>query len=142
MKDQKVREQFIELRSQGWSFDKIANELGTSKPVLIGWSREFSLEIENLKSIALDGLREKYVLTVQKRLELLGELLEKLKAEALSRNFSKMADHRILEMIIRYTEIVHEMTPPVQFKIKEKHNAMDELIKNIESRETVVSWKA
>ncbi len=31
---------FIMLRSQGWSFTRIATELNVSKPTLIKWSRQ------------------------------------------------------------------------------------------------------
>ena len=141
MKDQQVRDKFIELRAQGWSFDRIAQELNVSKPTLINWSREFSLEIQNLKALALDGLREKFSLSEQKRLELLGEILEKLKQEALNRNYSGMADHKVLELIIKYSETVGEAMPPVQFRQKEPYDPNEELKKMLEAKERVVSWE-
>ena len=39
MPDQENLTRFIMLRSQGWSFNRLAVELGVSKPILIKWSR-------------------------------------------------------------------------------------------------------
>lgn len=142
MKDQETKNKFIEARAAGKSYDKISKELGVSKPVLIGWSREFGLEINNLKSIAMDGLRENFALSEQKRLELLGEILEKLKQEAMNRNYSGMPDHKVLELIIKYSEAVGEMMPVVEFRQKEPYDPNEKLKELLEGKERVVSWEA
>ena len=46
-----TKEKFIELRAKGWSFDKIAKELGKAKQTLINWSKELEDEIDNLKAL-------------------------------------------------------------------------------------------
>ena len=118
MMDEATKHQFMEYRASGMSFDRIAETLKVSKPTLINWSREFSLEIENLKSLSLDALREKFVLTNQKRLELLGELLERLKTEALARDLSALPSHKLLELTIKFSEAVKEAMPTLEFKQK------------------------
>jgi len=40
MKDQKLKEEFLVLRAQGQSFEKIAKQLKVSKQTLINWSRD------------------------------------------------------------------------------------------------------
>ena len=40
MHNEKTVQRFVELRSQGWSFARIATELNVSKPTLIQWSRK------------------------------------------------------------------------------------------------------
>lgn len=62
MKDQETRERFVELRAEGWSFDRIAQELKASKQTLVNWGKELALEISNLKAIELEALREKFYL--------------------------------------------------------------------------------
>ena len=39
-----TQNRFVGLRAEGWSFDRIAQELGVSKPTLIDWSRKYQLE--------------------------------------------------------------------------------------------------
>jgi len=58
MKDTETKTRFVELRAQGLSFAKIAEEIGVSKQSLIAWSKDLRLEIENLKQIELEALRE------------------------------------------------------------------------------------
>ena len=40
MKDQKLEEEFLVLRAQGQSFEKIAKQLKVSKQSLINWSKD------------------------------------------------------------------------------------------------------
>ena len=47
MKDQETVNKFVELRSQGCSFTRIATELGVAKSTLTEWSRKFRFEIHN-----------------------------------------------------------------------------------------------
>ena len=48
-----TKERFIELRAKGWSFDKIAKEIGKAKQTLIDWSKELQDEIANRKALEL-----------------------------------------------------------------------------------------
>jgi len=75
------KEKFIELRAKGYSFDKIAKELGRAKQTLIDWSKELEEEIANLKALELEALYEKYYLHKENRLQTFGELLGKIKKE-------------------------------------------------------------
>jgi hypothetical protein len=45
------------LRSQGWSFNRIAAELNVSKPTLIKWSRH-QFDIANLRAAETEALAE------------------------------------------------------------------------------------
>ena len=49
MKDQETVNKFTELRAQGWSFARIATELGVAKSTLTEWSRKFRFEIFSLR---------------------------------------------------------------------------------------------
>jgi len=43
-------DRFIELRSQGWTFARIAAELAVSKPTLVAWSRKHQHRIQKVYS--------------------------------------------------------------------------------------------
>ena len=49
------------------SYERIAKEIGKSKSTLILWARDFRTEIDNLRSIQLDGLYEKYFMMREHR---------------------------------------------------------------------------
>ena len=77
METLKVKENFIELRAKGWSFDKIAKELGKAKQTLIDWSKELEDEIANLKALELEALYEKHYLLKENRIETLEYYLKR-----------------------------------------------------------------
>lgn len=57
--DAKQRE-FILLRADGLSYDKIAKKLNTAKTTLIQWSKLFEDEIKELQFHAMAELKEAY----------------------------------------------------------------------------------
>ena len=103
-----IKQQFIQLRAKGYSFDKIAKELGKAKQTLIDWSKEFQEEIANVKASELESLYETYYLQRENRLQIFGELLQKLKAEALKRDFSEIPAEKLLELLLKYSSQVRE----------------------------------
>ena len=100
MKEQKTKEQFIELRSQGLTFDKISQQLNTSKPTLMKWSKELSREISELEYIQFETLRAKYLMNKKSRIESYGEMIEKCKKELSSRELKDLSTDKLLNMII------------------------------------------
>ena len=42
--------QFLNLRSQGWSFARIADHLHVSKPTLLDWNRKHQFELQAIKA--------------------------------------------------------------------------------------------
>ena len=54
------QKQFIALRADGLSFDKIKEELSTSKSTLIQWSKLFQDEIKDLEFLAMQKLKEEF----------------------------------------------------------------------------------
>jgi transposase len=104
MKDNETRQKFIELRAQGMSYQKIASELNVSKQTLINWSQAFQHEINNLRAIQLEALQEQYCLTKEKKIELLGNILNTLKVEAEKRDLTKLSERELLDLILKYSE--------------------------------------
>lgn len=81
MTDFETQQRFILLRSEGWSFARIAAELRVSKPTLINWSRKFQYQIQNLRAIALEELQEKWLAPRTDRIAALGDRLRKIEDE-------------------------------------------------------------
>ena len=110
------KEKFIELRAKGYSFDKIAKELGRAKQTLIDWSKELEEEIANLKALELDALYEKYYLHKETRLQTFGELLSKIKKEVDSRSLSDVSTEKLLELYLKYLSLAKEEVADPVFK--------------------------
>ena len=114
METVKVKQRFIELRAKGYSYEKIAKEMGKAKQTLIDWGTELQEEIANLKAMELEELYTKYFLLKEQRLETFGELLEKIKKEALSRELSSLPTDKLLELLLKYENHINtELVEPV-----------------------------
>jgi transcriptional regulator with XRE-family HTH domain len=108
-----TKQRFIELRAKGWSFDKIAKELGKAKQTLIDWSKDLQDEIANLKAMELEAIYESYYLLKENRLETFGGLLNKIKDEVLSRDLTDVPTDKLLDLFLKYnTQIKEEIIEP------------------------------
>ena len=103
-----TKERFIELRAKGYSFDKIAKELGKAKQTLIDWSKDLQDEIANRKALELEALYEKYYLLKESRLETFGGMLTKIKDEVERRDLSDVPTDKLLDLFLKYNSQVKE----------------------------------
>ena len=74
----KQQMEFITLRADGLSFDKIAKQLKVSKVTLIQWSKLFEDDIKELQFLAMVEIKKRYSNTVAKRYETLLQQLDKI----------------------------------------------------------------
>uniref|UniRef100_UPI00404859C8 hypothetical protein n=1 Tax=Algoriphagus sp. TaxID=1872435 RepID=UPI00404859C8 len=111
-----TKRRFIELRAKGYSFDKIAKELGKAKQTLLDWSRELDQEIAQAKALELDSLYESYSLYKEARLKTLGEILSKLKKEADNRDLTDLPTDRLLDLFLKYEGVVKDSLVEPVFK--------------------------
>jgi len=122
-----LKEKFIELRAQGWSFDKIAKELGKAKQTLIDWSKELQDEIANRKALELEALYEKFYLMKENRLQTFGAMLTKIKEEIERRDFIDVPTDKLLELLLKYSNQVKEeiVEPNYKSSLEIKEERMD-----------------
>lgn len=111
-----TKRKFIELRAKGYSFDKIAKELGKAKQTLLDWSRDLDQEIAQAKALELDSLYESYSLYKEARLKTLGEILSKLKKEVDKRDLIDLSTDRLLDLFLKYEGVVKESLVEPVFK--------------------------
>lgn len=64
------RARFIELRGKGMSFQKIAEEIGVSKPTLIKWNGELLEQVKEAQYMEFENLVEQYGLFRKRRFEI------------------------------------------------------------------------
>jgi transposase-like protein len=115
MKDQADHQRFIELRVQGWSFARIARELGVAKNTLINWSRQHRFEIQNLRAIELDALRDELLSTQAARARLLADRLKLVQAELTGRNLSSVSTSRLFALEAALTHQILAETGELRF---------------------------
>lgn len=109
MKDNDKKKEFIELRAKNWSFQRISEEIGVSKPTLIKWDKDFNYEIQTLNNIELQSLYDEYETTRTQRVKYLGEMHKKLIDELKSRDLSDVKTDKLLEMVIKTSDKLKEI---------------------------------
>ena len=100
------RQQFIELRAKGYSFQKISDELDISKPTLMEWSKDINTnrDIQNQRTLLVDDLQERYAVTRRHRIEVFGEFLQKAKDELNKRDMNDVPTDRLINMVIKLSD--------------------------------------
>lgn len=116
MKSMEQKERFIELRAQGKSFNSIAEEMKVAKNTLISWSREYEMEIGNMKAMELDALQEQYFISKKRRLEVLGERITALKTELEQRDLKEIPTKDLYALFLRYVEMAAAEEVPVKLQ--------------------------
>lgn len=118
-----IKEQFIELRARGYSYDKIAKELGKAKQTLIDWGKDLNTEIANRKALELEVLYEEHFLQKEAKIKRLGNILTRLEGEIEKRDLTNLNTDKLLDLYLRYIDKIEvEYLEPV-FKSSEEISA-------------------
>ena len=115
MHDSETVQRFIERRVQGWTYARLMTELNVSKPTLIAWSRKHQFQIQNLKAIELEALREKWLATTTERVNALGEQLRKVEAELAKRDVSGLTTPQLHTLARTLRRQIEQATGPMRF---------------------------
>lgn len=135
MKSLDVKENFVELRAEGKSYDVIAEALGVSKQTLISWSKDLTEEINNLKAVAIDAIQEKYLANKQARVAMFGVMLKKVREELEKRDLSDIPTNQLAEMLFKFSNNLRQETDNME--LRQKYNT---LLSPIDLNE-VKTWK-
>ena len=127
MKDNKTKQNFIELRAAGYSFDNIAKQLDVAKSTLIDWSKEFEYELANLKAIELESLQEQYYISKKARIEIIGDQTKKIKEELDNRDLSEVPTDKLFDLFMKQMQWLkaEEVTPVFQ---KQKEESIEDMM--------------
>ncbi|HOX59507.1 MAG TPA: hypothetical protein P5205_20690 [Candidatus Paceibacterota bacterium] len=115
MHDEKTVQRFIELRSQGWTYQQLMAELHVSKPTLIGWSRKYQFQIQNLRAIELEALAEKWLASVSDRVSALGEQLRRVQTELAGRDVKDLSTAQLYSLARSLRRQIEAATGPMRF---------------------------
>ena len=94
---------FIELRGKGMSFQKIADEIGVSKPTLIKWNGEFMEQVKEAQYMEFEGLVEHYGLFRKERFEVyckaLNSALKEFQERAETGELKKVPTDKLFNLV-------------------------------------------
>jgi len=132
MKDQETQQRFVQLRSQGWSFNRIAQELNVSRGTLINWSRKFRFEIQNQRAVELEALRERLLCNRETRAQMLSEQLRKVEAELHTRKLADLSTARLYAMAAALRREILRETDPGNFTSPTSQIPADEYYEEVQ----------
>ncbi len=115
MQNAENQQRFVSLRSQGWSYTRIAAELGVCKRTLINWSRKFQYEINNARAIELEALQESLIATRETRARALAAQLTAVEEELKTRNLADVPTARLYTIADSLRRQIMRETGSVQF---------------------------
>ena len=121
---EELKQQFVDLRSRGHSYEKIAGRLHVAKGTLTTWSKELSSEIAEAKGLQREALLESLRLHKEGRLKQIAGVLRKLENELKKRDFSDLPTWRLAELVLKYNEsLKDEITENHETEIEPDLNA-------------------
>jgi len=127
MKTIAEKNEFIELRSKGLSYNKIAEKMKVSKPTLLKWGQEFKRHIRNREVLNQEELHQKYLISKKKRLEAFGKLMEKINKELEKRDLKDLETKDLINMFMKVSEKVAENTEVLRVRVENEKN-IDEML--------------
>jgi hypothetical protein len=132
MKDQETVQKFIELRAQGWSFVRIAIELGVAKSTLTEWSRKYRFEIHNRRALVLDDLQDRILGSVQSRVSGLAEKLSKVENELRQRALTDLSTSQLFNLAASLRRQIERETGPIRLVTPTNAIPQDEYVEEIQ----------
>jgi hypothetical protein len=128
MTDPETIARFIMLRSQGWSFNRLAVELQISKPTLIKWSRQHQFEIANLRATETEALAERVFRQRHERWEVLARQLRRLEEEIEKRDLEEIPAARLHAIAAQLRAEINREMGHVHFAETTSHIPNEEFI--------------
>jgi len=132
MKDQETVEKFIQLRSEGKSFDKIAKLIKVSKPTLIDWGKKHEPLIDDLRVMRYEEILEKQKLTQEDRLTRLAKELKLAWESFEQKGYESLTKREVMNIILRLEERLSK--EPAMIAMAKKNDDENEIKKLIITR--------
>ena len=105
---------FIELRARGMSFQKIAEEMGVSKPTLIKWNGELLEQVKEAQYMEFENLVEQYGLFRKRRFEIyckaLNSALKEFQERAETGELKNVPTDKLLNLVEQLEKRVEKDT--------------------------------
>ncbi len=117
---------FIELRGKGMSFQKIADEIGVSKPTLIKWNGELLEQVKEAQYMELENLVEQYGLFRKERFEVyckaLNSALKEFQERAEKGELKNVPTDKLLNLVEQLEKRVERDTSKELLSVRVKDN--------------------
>jgi len=118
-KQDEAADRFVELRAQGKTYEEISRELNVDETTLLEWSKDRSLEIQNLQAIRYEAIQDRAYATKARQLELIGARIEAIREELDKRSLEDMDTKDLEGLLLKYLALLEERREAVRFTIQD-----------------------
>jgi len=102
--------QFLNLRSQGWSFARIAGHLHVSKPTLLDWNQKHQSQLDAMKASQQRSTQEPTQPSDALKLEHIILLHKTLRQEIIKRTIQTLSDEELQTMADAIEHRIEKLT--------------------------------
>jgi transposase len=113
MHDTDTRSKFVELRAKGWSLARISADLNVSQRTLVDWQRQEKSNIDLLRAIEFEALREKVQATHNHQLLRLKEELNRIEQELAKRTIEYVSTENLYRLASMYRSEIRKVCQEV-----------------------------
>lgn len=114
-----TKDKFIEMRADGRTLAKTAEELNISYNTAVNWNKEFREDIGAAEAFKVEEMMEKYRMTKEKRIEMYGERLLAIQDELAKRDLSNIPTSKLFDMMIKCSKALEIEAEPPRFLTNE-----------------------
>ena len=104
--------QFIDLRAQGLSLNRIADQLGVSKRTLVDWNRDHQATIDSLRALELEALHERVLASHEQELTRLAACQSKIDEELAKRSLETVPTDKLLRLSLLVRQEIRALRQP------------------------------
>ena len=108
MKDAEIRVKFCELRAAGKSYATLTKELGVSEMTCCRWAKDRKAEVEELRRIQNDALRERLLLAESAKLERLRGVFDRMETAIANLDFQTIPPEKLLKWYMDIMDKLNE----------------------------------
>lgn len=127
-----TQQRFIQRRAEGWTFARLAAELGVAKSTLIEWSRRFRFDIDNQRALELDELQARVLGTRPHRVAALTEKLARVEEELRQRGLDQIPTARLYSLADSLRRQLGRELGPVRFVTPVNSIPGDEYVEQVQ----------
>ena len=132
VKDVETQQRFVMLRSQGWSFARIAKELNVARNTLINWSRKFQFEIQNERALELERLQHECIATPDVRARTASIELQRVLDGLRTRDLRKVSTSRLYSLAESFRRQIIKETGQVRFTTPVRDIPQNERVERVQ----------
>lgn len=121
-------EKFLELRSQGMSYQRIAGEVAVSVTTLKKWGVQWESKIQELRGARLAAFVDQQLVDLESRLRLRGEQILRMRDELAARDLSNLNDSVLMRIYLRYLDAVQKEVQPLKVEVSNPMAAYESIL--------------